>query len=151
MSHANRPRSRPFAPANGLDLGQWSHHADLPVHFGRCGPSNRSACLDVVTSSFLGKFACVSPFEMYKLSVSFRRYGGRKFRERRTCSGHQLQGCSRLRASAHSTCYEDVLMTAVVTKDAVSLCWSASLRLASGRCSRYVVLAERRQRKSLEA
>ena len=69
VSRPTRPRSRPFAPETGLDLGRWSHHADLPVHFGWCGKSMRSACLDDGTTSFLGKFACTSPFEMCRLSV----------------------------------------------------------------------------------
>ena len=71
VSLATRPRSWPFAPATGLDLGRWSHHADLRVHFGWCGNSMRSACLDDGTTSFLGKSACISPFELWRSSVSF--------------------------------------------------------------------------------
>ena len=69
VSHATRPRSGPFAPATGPDLGRWSHHADLRVHFGWCGNSMRSACLDDGTTSFLGKFAWTSPFELCRSSV----------------------------------------------------------------------------------
>ena len=69
VSHATRPRSRPFALATSLDLGRWSHHADLPVHFGLCGKSMRSACLDDDTISFLGKLTCTSPFELCRSSV----------------------------------------------------------------------------------